>query len=698
MVKDTTSRLSNQARPQIQQALSKVGTTFLVPARRKCPFVRPSCNSSYEYRSIDGSCNNVNNPLWGRAFTAFERFLPPAYDDGVNSPRTRGLFSPLPSARNISLEVHTNLKVKAKLLSHLAMEFGQFVSHDIQMNALAKGYGGRNLDCCRFKKRRNCFHIPVADNDEFFDRDCLNFVRALPAPPLDCSLGLRQQLNQVTHFLDGSVIYGSDLATQKLLRDGAFLQSQGNNDLLPLNPNAVCAQASRTKCFRAGDVRVNQQPALISLQTVWMRHHNNVARTMKNANPDMNDDDVFQKTKKIVSAQLQHITYNEWLQEILGTNVMNQFDLKPKPAGQYHTGYNAAVKPMIRNAFSAAAFRFGHSLIADDITEKKSSGTTLNHRLHTTFLKPELAYNGGVNSIMTGMYNSPSLKTDNHVTHEVTRHLFQTAPKNGMDLAATNIQRGRDHGIFDYNTWRVACNLDLASNFEALDLHSVTMRNLLKKVYDTVFDIDLFTGGVSEEVVPGGNIGTTFACLVGIQFQALKKGDRFFYESDTNVKFPIELLDEIKKTTMAKILCDTTGVTSIPRNVFRKQSSSNPAINCGSFPNPDLALCIPIDGQLSSWSAWSVAKGCIPVSTRTRQCNNPAPSPCGQPCTGSQRDVKIGGTGGGIFDLTGNNCGSRQPGPIKRFPIPTLTPFPGFPRIPKLPNIPRLDFRRNAMQ
>ncbi|XP_060067599.1 chorion peroxidase-like [Ylistrum balloti] len=694
---DTTSRLNVPVDSQIQKALSKVGSDFLVSAKRTCPFFNPLCNPSSQYRTIDGSCNNLKNPLWGKALTAFERFLPPAYDDGVNSPRTKGLFQvPLPSARNISVEIHTNLGPIAPRLSHLSMEFGQLVSHDIQMTALSKGYAGRNLNCCRIKRRRNCFPIPIADNDEHFDRTCMNFVRALPAPPIDCRFGPRQQLNQVTHFLDGSAIYGSDQETLDVLRDGAFLKSQGNNDLLPLNPNGICAQASSDKCFHAGDVRVNQQPALISLQTVWMRHHNNLARQIKGANPGMSDDIVFQETRKIVTAQLQHITYNEWLQEILGDNIMNQFDLKPKPSGQYYKGYNTAVKPMIRSAFSTSAFRFGHSLIGNDIKEKKASGTVLHHRLHTTFLKPDLAYNGGVDSIMKGLYTSPAQKTDNHITHEVTRHLFQTAPKNGLDLAATNIQRGRDFGIYDYNTWRVACNLGPASDFDALDLHSSELRKLLKKVYNTVFDIDLFTGGVSENNIPGGNIGTTFACLIGLQFQALKQGDRFFYESNTNVKFPIGLLNEIRKTTMARILCDTTGVSSIPRKVFRKQSSTNPAVSCGSIPNPDLSLCVPVNGQWSSWTTWKVTPGCVPVKTRTRKCNNPAPNSCGKSCPGLAKDTEIGSsTRGGIFDLTGGNCNPWPPATLRPFPGPV---FPTFPLNPRLPNVPRIDLRDPVLQ
>ena len=44
-------------------------------------------------------------------------------------------------------------------------------------------------------------------------------------------------------------------------------------------------------------------------------------------------------------------------------------------------------------------------------------------------------------------------------------------------------------------------------------------------------DIDLYTGGMTENHVPGGNVGPTFACILGKQFHALKYGDRFWYEN-----------------------------------------------------------------------------------------------------------------------------------------------------------------------
>ena len=73
------------------------------------------------------------------------------------------------------------------------------------------------------------------------------------------------------------------------------------------------------------------------------------------------------------------------------------------------------------------------------------------------------------------------------MTHEVTRHLFQTAHGNGIDLAAANIQRGRDHGIPDYNIWRHVCGMGAADDFPDLDLHDTNVWQLLKTVYKYVF-------------------------------------------------------------------------------------------------------------------------------------------------------------------------------------------------------------------
>ncbi|KAK3094643.1 hypothetical protein FSP39_004362 [Pinctada imbricata] len=632
-------------RQEAREVLERISPRIPVIGTKLCNYNKQiKCDFNSKYRTADGTCNNKKNAIWGRSLTPFERFLFPMYEDGINSPRTLDVNgSPLPESRKISTEIHQKSSPSSwDKLAHFAMEYGQFVSHDIMMNALSKGRYMSNLDCCSTKirsPRRNCFPISIPKNDPFFGqphirRTCMNFVRSLSTPGLDCKLGVRQQMNQVTHYLDGSAVYGSKKSVMDSLRlktDGLLKSSEGGK-LLPkdMSRTPTCrlpTSNSRIKCFKAGDVRVNQQPALISLHTIWMREHNRVAKLLKASNPGWNDEKLFQEARKIVGAEIQHVTYNEYLKKILGPDIMNRFDLNPRTSG-YFTGYTEKAKPMIRNSFMAAAYRFGHSMIDRKFAFHPPTSPNFNSDLRNVMLRPDWIYrNNGVSSVTRGLYETNSQKVDRLMTWEVTRHLFESSAGTGMDLAATNIQRGRDHGIASYNMWRNVCGLPVVNNFNVgvpggLNDHDATTAAKFKTLYASVDDIDLFTGGVSEINLPGAKVGPTFACLVGIQFKALKYGDRFFYESNTDVKIPLNLLEEIRKTSMAKIICDNTDISQIPPDVFLKSSSSNSEVPCSSLPG--VSLCIN-----GGWSSWK-RRGCM----ETRRCTNPSPSKCGKICNG----------------------------------------------------------------
>ena len=68
----------------------------------------------------------------------------------------------------------------------------------------------------------------------------------------------------------------------------------------------------------SGDFRVNEQPNLAVMHTLWMREHNRIARKLKSLQPSWDDETVYQESRRIVGAEMQHITYNEWLPIILG--------------------------------------------------------------------------------------------------------------------------------------------------------------------------------------------------------------------------------------------------------------------------------------------------------------------------------------------------------------------------------------------
>ena len=123
-----------------------------------------------------------------------------------------------------------------------------------------------------------------------------------------------------------------------------------------------------------------------------------------------------------------------------------------------------------------------------------------------------------IDEIARGMVSTPMESLDQFITGEVTNHLFEDKkiPFSGVDLVALNIQRGRDHGIPSYNKYRQLCNLKYANDFnDLLNEMSPYAVEQLRGIYESVDDIDLFPGGLSETPLKGGLTGPTFACIIG---------------------------------------------------------------------------------------------------------------------------------------------------------------------------------------
>ncbi len=101
------------------------------------------------------------------------------------------------------------------------------------------------------------------------------------------------------------------------------------------------------------------------------------------------------------------------------------------------------------------------------------------------------------------------------------------------DRAANVIHRGRDHGLPTYAQVRRSCGLAPAATFYDLgNTIDMDVISVLSEHYASVDDIDLFIGGLAERPLSGAVVGPTFGCLLGQQFEILKKGDRFWYENN----------------------------------------------------------------------------------------------------------------------------------------------------------------------
>ncbi|KRT83256.1 peroxidase [Oryctes borbonicus] len=598
------------------------------------------CDETTPFRTFSGYCNNLRNPTWGKSLTTFTRLLPSQYEDGISRPRVTGVTGvPLPSPRIVSTVIHPDISNLHSRYTLMTMQWAQFLDHDLTMTPIHKGFHESIPNCRSCDSSRTvhpeCNPFPVPKHDHYYpeinvttgEKVCFPFMRSLPGQQ---SLGPRQQVNQNTAFLDASQVYGENNCVSRDLkgmggRMNCTIHPIRGKDLLPQSDHHPECRSGSGLCFIAGDGRASEQPALTTIHTVFMREHNRLVEGLKRVNPHWDEETMFENARKILIAETQHITYNEFLPRILSWNAVNLYGLKLLPQG-YYTDYNPSCNPSILNEFAAAAFRIGHSLLRPHIPRLSEDYQIVNPPilLRDGFFKVDMIMAPlMVDEITRGLISTPMESLDQFITGEVTNHLFEDRriPFSGVDLIALNIQRARDHGVPSYNNYRALCNLKRATSFD--DLAREIPPEIIarfKKIYATVDDIDLFPGGMSERPLKGGLVGPTFACIIAIQFRQLRKCDRFWYEnSDPIVRFTEAQLAEIRKTTLAKTLCNNLDIHSdVQRAAFDLPSNFlNPRIPCSSLPDIDFNV----------WREQS-GHGCVLRDRHLQVGDSAFPSPC----------------------------------------------------------------------
>ncbi|XP_077991654.1 peroxidasin homolog [Glandiceps talaboti] len=573
-----------------------------------------ACMCSHaKYRTADGTCNNINNPTQGAAKTPFARLLHSIYEDGFSEPvgwNPNQLYNghPKPSPRLVSTEVGSTTSItEHPQLSNFVMLMGQFLDHDIDLTPQSPSSvtfkdGTKCSETC--DNDPPCFPIPIPDNDPRIGSKCTEFIRSSGT----CGSGLssqyfgylvpREQMNAITSYIDGSQIYGSSKTLANKLRafDGKG-RLRVNDDpevatgrpLLPFDPDSPMAclgGQTQAPCFLAGDVRSNEQLGLTAMHTLFLREHNRLAVRLSDINPHWDENTLYEETRKIVGAKLQHIIYDHYLPKVLGPEAFSNL--------WTYDGYDSDVDASIFNVFATGAFRFGHGTIRPIIRRLKEDLTPIpegNLPLHLAFFQPwRIVEEGGIDPLLRGFLfkAAKSIKSNELLTDEVTEHLFELANTVALDLMALNIQRGRDHGLPGYTAWREKCGLSQVNTFG--DLKSVIkktqVRNKLKNLYKHVDNIDLFVGGLAEDPVTGGVMGPTFTCILTEQFHNLRSGDRFWYEN--KCIFSPAQIAEIKKSSISRIICDNTDITEVQEDVFLTPSKNGPMLPCDEIQDMDL--------------------------------------------------------------------------------------------------------------
>ncbi|XP_046542869.1 peroxidasin-like [Haliotis rubra] len=326
--------------------------------------------------------------------------------------------------------------------------------------------------------------------DRHFDRTCMNFARSQPEPrKLMCGEGIREQMNMITAFIDASQVYGSSFKEMRDIRTYHLGQMKvTDKNLLPEDVNATCVKDNLDDyCFKAGDERVNEQPALTALHTAFHRYHNMLTLTLKRINPHWEDERLYREARKILGALHQHVTYYEWLPILLGRTYMKEYGLTVsgsadfQPYGSNIWYYDSSMNPTIMNAFATAAFRFGHSLVPS-----KFSMGGRRELLRNMFNRPKFILQNdgdGVNLICRGLVGDPLQHPDHFFATDLTDRLFEDFNNKSLDLTSLNIQRGRDHGLPPYNDFRKACGIPALQDYSTLKINFPEKAKLLSKAY-----------------------------------------------------------------------------------------------------------------------------------------------------------------------------------------------------------------------
>ncbi|MGB6588500.1 MAG: peroxidase family protein [Pseudolabrys sp.] len=487
------------------------------------------------FRSIDGSSNNLADPTMNQTGTDFARVGPANFSDGISAmtpgPNPRDISNILVAQADTGEDGPHLMDDNGVALSGMMYAWGQFVDHDLDLEKQ-----GTTTD----------ISIPVPDNDKFLEPGSIIPVTRVAIDPATGVAGHpATAINTITGWLDGSQVYGSDAATAASLRtaDGHMKTSAGDN--LPIDP--------QSGMFMAGDVRAQENPDLTALQTLFVREHNYQVDQLHKEHPNWSGDKLYEMAKAITTAEMVNITYSEFLPHLLGKDAIDP----------YH-GYDPTVDARITEEFEGAAYRFGHSIVSDEISAISNIGAfTSEQTLAESFFEDPATFNAtGADGLLRHLSGDLANPLDTHLVDGLRNLLVD--PPAGIDLAAINIQRAHDLGLGTLNETREALNLTPYTSFDQITSDPETAA-ALEEAYGSVDAVDLWTGGLAEDHVAGTVIGPTFGKIIGDQFTALRDGDQYYFE---NQGFDKQTLSEIKGTTLSDLILRDTDTTAMQRDAF----------------------------------------------------------------------------------------------------------------------------------
>lgn len=384
------------------------------------------------------------------------------------------------------------------------------------------------------------------------------------------------------------------------------------------------------KHFITGDGRGNENIGLTAVHHVFHSEHNRMVGEVQalvdqqplavqaswhlNSDPlgPWNGERLFQAAKFFTEMQYQHLVFEE-------------FARKVQPQVNIFAGYDATIDPAITAEFAHTVYRFGHSMLTEQVDRVNPGGASSGMGLIEAFLNP-VAFNdngsGGVltpgeaaGGIVTGMTRQVGNEIDEFITEALRNNLVGLP----LDLAALNLARGRDTGVPGLNaarrTFHAQTQHPVLAPYESWADFGLALKNpaslanfvaaygthpdivaatdnagrraaATAAMADADFmnstgawasgpdgvtttgldDVDFWLGGLAEKTPPfGGLLGSTFNFVFETQLEALQDGDRLYYLTRTA---GMNFLTQLEENSFAELIGRNTNARHLPFDVF----------------------------------------------------------------------------------------------------------------------------------
>jgi peroxidase len=178
---------------------------------------------------------------------------------------------------------------------------------------------------------------------------------------------------------------------------------------------------------------------------------------------------------------------------------------------------------------------------------------------------------GGIEAIIRGQLTNTAQELDTEIVDDLNFFLETPDGVSGFSLAALNLARGLDHGLDSYISVRAQLLGDIdPAALDPQDFSVITsdpdVQARLATVYDDVFQVDLWVGGLAEDAVGNTQLGPLFTHIVADQFARTRAADDTFGVLDPALGEAV--IAAVQDSTFATILERTTDVDMVQDDVF----------------------------------------------------------------------------------------------------------------------------------